>query len=223
MDDRIDPLDAAIQKRLRRLDSMAVDTTRLDRRLAAEIPRPAAARRLYLDWFRGVSRLWRRWRCWPPLSGAVLLVMTLSSPVEASIAQMAKLHQDLVNKRIPVVQVDSIAAANQALLGQTPQGPSLPAVPQEHVMACCMKSVRNKQMACVLLKGEGTPISMAVAKAEDMDSPHGPTVTRNGNRYYVHTSQQAEHGDDRAPGPLGLPDGRGEQRAPDGLGRHAEV
>ena len=54
-------------------------------------------------------------------------------------------------------------------------------------MACCMKSIRDKRMACVLLQDEaGTPITMTVARSADMRAPAGPTVMRGGAKYHLH-------------------------------------
>jgi hypothetical protein len=52
-------------------------------------------------------------------------------------------------------------------------------------MACCMKSVHNKKMACVLLKNDGVPVTLAVASASDMKLPAAPVQTRNGVSYRV--------------------------------------
>ena len=54
-------------------------------------------------------------------------------------------------------------------------------------MACCMKSVQNKRVACVLLKDRGVPVTMTVANAADMKRPPAPTVTRDGVTYRVQT------------------------------------
>ena len=83
------------------------------------------------------------------------------------------------------MQVDSIDEANKALAGQWPGGPTVPDAPQSHVMACCMKSVKDKKVACVLLKSEGEPVTMTVANAADMRLPKSPTVTRGGVTYHV--------------------------------------
>ena len=55
-------------------------------------------------------------------------------------------------------------------------------------MACCMKSVKNKKVACVLLKSEGEPVTMTVANASDMKLPTSPTALRDGVTYHVQTS-----------------------------------
>ena len=51
-------------------------------------------------------------------------------------------------------------------------------------MACCMKSVKNKKVACVLLKSEDVAVTMTVANAADMKLPRSPTVTRGGVTYH---------------------------------------
>jgi hypothetical protein len=86
------------------------------------------------------------------------------------------------------MQVDSVTAANHALAKQWAQSPQIPKVPDDHIMACCMRSMQNKKVACVLLKGEAEPVTMTVANAADMDSPKSPTMTRNGVTYHVQSS-----------------------------------
>ena len=55
-------------------------------------------------------------------------------------------------------------------------------------MACCMRTVKNKKVACVLLQGEGEPVSMTVAKASDVRIPDCPMVTRGGIDYHVQST-----------------------------------
>ena len=175
-------MDQAIADRLAKLRSMPVDTSRLDQTLCQEIPapRPATTRWLRIGPVRAVAA-----------SIAVLVVIsallltTATGPALASPAQMAQFHQDLVDGKTPVMQVDSIEAANRALASQSPQSPQVPAVPAQHVMACCMKSVKDKKVACVLLKDEGVPVTMTVANASDMRTPKSPTVIRAGVTYNV--------------------------------------
>ena len=75
--------------------------------------------------------------------------------------------------------------AGRALAAQSPGAPQLPNAPDAHVMACCMKSIKDRKVACVLLSSEGTPITMSVANASDMRSPRGEKVTRGGATYHV--------------------------------------
>jgi hypothetical protein len=116
------------------------------------------------------------------------LLTTFSGEVMASPAQMAQFHQEIVSNKIAVTKVDSIEAAGQVLAKQSPGGPDLPLAPDAHVMACCMKSIKDRKVACVLLNSEGTPITMSVARASDMRSPSGEKVIRNAATYHVVSS-----------------------------------
>ena len=175
-----DRLDRATANRLAKLRDMPVDTSRIERMLRSQIPQPRPRR---IAWLRPMSAVAASFAALAIL--AALLLSSSAGPVLASPAQMAKMHEDLVAGRTPVMQVSSIDAANKALSAQWPQSPQLPDVPQDHVMACCMKSVRNKNVACVLLKSEGAPITMTVASASDMRLPTSPTVTKGGVTYHV--------------------------------------
>jgi len=185
-----DRLDRATGARLARLGSMPVDVTGLEARLREAMGEaqvePARRRMRIGGWVR-------------PYRAAVAAVLVLGviglawfallgGPAVASAAQMAQVHEDLVSGRTPIMKVESIEEAGRVLARDWPQSPDLPGVPQEHVMACCMKSVRNKRMACVLLKAEGAPVTMAVANAADMRLPSSPTRVRGGVTYHVDSS-----------------------------------
>ena len=191
MSERFEQWDQATAQRLRRLDALPVETGRLDQSLRKQIPAANA-------------HPWRTWRSLRAVAASllvgmvlagILLMSTLSGPVQASAMQMAKVHEDLVSGRAPVTQVDSIEAAGRALVAQWPQAPDLPSVPDDtdktllsaHVMACCMKSVKNKKMACVLIKKEGMPITMVVANSHDVTGQHGTKLLRGGVAYYFQT------------------------------------
>ena len=88
----------------------------------------------------------------------------------------------------PAIQVDSIDAANKVLAGEHPQAPTLPQVPAEHVMACCMKSVKNTRISCLLMKQEGVPVSLMVARSQDMRAPSSPVTVRDDVSYHVQAS-----------------------------------
>ena len=177
----------AVSGRLSKLRSMPVDTSRLANVLQAEIPRPAVrggATWLSLRSVRAVAATIL-------LVGAitaVVLLTTTARPAVASPAIMAQMHDDLVAGRAPAVQVDSIDAANKVLAGEHPQFPSLPDLPAHHVMACCMKSVKDKKVACVLMKREGVPVSLMVARSRDLRVPASPVTVRNGATYHVQAS-----------------------------------
>ena len=176
-----DPIDQAVSARLAKLRTMPVDTARLEAAIARQIPRPKRARLLLLRPIRAVAA---SFLLLATIVAAIVL-STSSGPVDASAAQMAQVHQDIISGRTPVMLVDSIEAANRMLAERSPGAPSLPQVPAEHVMACCMKSVHNKKMACVLLKDQNQKVTLAVANASDMNLPAAPAQMHNGVSYRV--------------------------------------
>jgi hypothetical protein len=178
-------MDQAVARRLGRLRAMPVELAGLERRIKSAIPRDSQQplRIMQLIWnyrMRAVAA--------GLIFAAILVTVfytTSGTPVMASAQEMAQFHDDLVSGRVTAQQVTSIAAANQALASQYSSAPQLPEVPQEHVMACCMKSVKGKHVACVLLEKDGTPVTMTVANAAEMSMPPCPMVTRNGSTYRV--------------------------------------
>jgi hypothetical protein len=188
-------LDDATVARLGKLRSMPVDTSRLDRLIQSEIPRTTDVPVLRISrWIRPLRAV-----------AAILLVVTVvgailysltGGPVVASPTEMAQFHDDMVSGRVAVTHVASIDAANKTLASEWGQSPQIPTVPLDHVMACCMHSVKNRKVACVLLEDRsggaqsGTPVTLTVAKAADMQAPDSPTVVRAGVTYHVQTVGQ---------------------------------
>ncbi|MEX0775114.1 MAG: hypothetical protein WD042_05295 [Phycisphaeraceae bacterium] len=179
----------AVADRLARLGTMPVDTTRLERMIGTQIPRPAtpsARATPRLRWLRPLQALAASLLV-TAVVGALIWSAT-GGPVMASTAQMAQMHRDLVAERVPVTKVDSIEEASRILAGQQPDQPGLPAVPNAHLMACCMTSIKDRQVACVLFRNDGQPVTMSVARASDVRSPPSPTTTRDGVSYHVETT-----------------------------------
>jgi hypothetical protein len=181
-DEHDEALDRAVSARLAKLRTMPVDTSNLDKALRAQIPSSRHEWRIIsLRPLRAVAAS----IVLISAIAAAIMLSTSSGPALAEPAQMAQVHLDIVSGRIPVMQVASIEAANKMLNAQSPGAPTLPEIPDSHVMACCMKSVHNKRMACVLLKDEGVPITLAVARAADMKLAPAPVTTVNGIEYRV--------------------------------------
>ncbi len=187
-DDNPSELDRAVAGRLAKLRTMPVDTSRLDAAIRAQIPQPGRDRRMRIGWFRPFRAIAASITLLAILSA--VLLSTSGGPALASPAQMARFHQSLVSGEVAATQVDSIEAANQVLTAKWPQSPQLPDVPQDHVMACCMKSVKDKRLACVLLKRDGVPVTMTVANDSDMKLPKSPTVDHGGVTYHVQSFEQ---------------------------------
>lgn len=180
--DNFEP-DRPVADRLARLGAMPVDTTRLDRFIESKIPRP----RSRWGWSgRGLRA-----------AAAVVLVTALlglvvwnqtGAPVMASVGEMAMFHRQMVQGTIPVTQVDSIQEASQALSDQWPSQPGVPEAPGGHVMACCMREIKDKKMIGVLVRKEGQLVTISVARASDLRSPAATTLVRDGQAYHVESA-----------------------------------
>jgi hypothetical protein len=55
-------------------------------------------------------------------------------------------------------------------------------------MACCLRKMNNKRIACVLLDDAGTPVSMMVADGGDVKHAATTTLVRGGTTFYVETA-----------------------------------
>lgn len=182
--------DQAVSARLSKLRTMPVETARLERLLNARIApavvatKPTGFRLLF------AHRPLRAVAASVLLIAATIAVLafaTSGGPVLASPGQMAQMHEDLVSGRMKVVQVDSVEAANRVLSEQSPEVPAVPDLPKGHDMACCMKSMKGKKLACVLLRREGVPVSLVVAHSRDVRAP-APTGQDGTAGYRVHSA-----------------------------------
>jgi hypothetical protein len=108
----------------------------------------------------------------------------------ASAVQLAQVDDDLIARRVPISNVDSIDAANRVLLQQWNQAPPLPQLlsplspsPQSarpQVTACAVDDLGNKHIACVQLDYANSPVIMTVARLTDMAMPPAPIITSGG-------------------------------------------
>jgi hypothetical protein len=142
-------------------------------------PAPVAALR---------SRRW--WATLTAVAASVLLIAAITlllqgREAQASSLQMAQMHEDIISGKIPTMHAASIDEANQAIAAMAGDFPRLPEPPAAHTMACCMRNVGKKKVACVLLETGDTPVTMAVASAADMESPQSPVTVRGGISYHV--------------------------------------
>lgn len=175
-----DPMDRLISKRLARLGTKPVDTTNLDRAIRAQIPILTPA--------------WRRMlRPVAAVAASLIIVAVVgwgllaTRNVQASPADMAQMHRDLVSGKMASMKVESMEQANQAIAAFSGGFPQLPEPPDAQTMACCMRNVGNKKMACVLLNNGDAPVTMVVANTDAVQTPSVPATVRNGQTYYVQT------------------------------------
>ncbi len=176
-----DETEAAIARRLKKLHAMPVDTTGLDRALCRQLP-PSPPRS---------GGRW--WASLTAIAATLLVVATVSFALlqgreaQASPAVMAQMHRDILSGAIPTMHADTIEEADRAIAALSGNFPQLPEPPKAHVMACCMRNIGNKKVACILLNDGGSKVTMVVADATQMQSPKSPTMVRNGVAYHVQT------------------------------------
>ena len=179
-DDR-DPAHRAIAARLAKLGSMPVDTTPVRQAIRLQIdgPRP----------IRPASRPFvRRWIVAASVLVAGLLtvgtVALLTRPAAASPAELVAIHREVIEGSSHATAVSSVDAANAVLKEQWPSRPLLPRVPVP-VDSCCVHRCNRTRLACLSVRIDGAPATVAVARASDLRLPARRSVTRGGRRYQV--------------------------------------
>jgi hypothetical protein len=185
LDDRHNRLDELTRARLARLASLPVDTTGVASRLRAQIHGQRAAGGTF------AFALWSSWlgraavAAVIVLGGATLLFLAShsGSPVYAGPEDMVKLHRDLVAGRAPIIAVADIAEARRVIDGQWRDAPPLPDFADQHVHACCLRGVKSRKVACVMLDQDKTPVTVVVARLEDFRLPEEKSQVRHGQPY----------------------------------------
>lgn len=179
------PLDQAMTDRLARLRSMPVEIGPLEAAIQKEIPRHS--RRSVFAWFNRPMRL----------AASILLALSLvitlfvanlPQPVVASPQMLAAMHEQMLSDRDMATPVHSMQAAGASLNQQWPAAPTLPRGNGHEIMACCVHDMGKKKAACVLLKVDDIPVTMALAKASEVRIPPTATMVRNGITYYTQSS-----------------------------------
>jgi len=178
-------LDEATSRRLAKLRAAPVDTTQFAKALEAQIPRPQAQRsRLKLTWLKPTRAIAASLL----VIGVIIAVFITSSsgPVLASADKLARIHEEVLEADgTHVTRVDSINAANVALAAKWPGAPSIPELPKDHVMHCCIHMMGRTKMACVAFQADGVAVTLAVAEAVDVKLPTSETRTIGGIAYHV--------------------------------------
>ena len=180
------PLDQAIATRLSRLRSLPVDVSRLQAAIKQQIPSRTPNR--VFAWLNRPMRLAASILLAVSLVTA-LVVASLPRPVEASPQMLAAMHdQVLADHDTMSTPVHSMQAAGAALNQQWPSAPALPKGDGHEIMACCVHDMGRKKAACVLMKVDEVPVTMAVAKASEVHIPDSATLVRDGVTYYTQSS-----------------------------------
>lgn len=188
-------LDRATSARLRKLSARPVDLGRLERAMVAKLTAPAvgAPTSPLKLWWGGPLRAVAAGIVLTLLVGLVLAVIVKStSPAMAEPTSMASLHQQLVDGKTPMTRVGSAEEATRLLGTDWPGMPSLPSLPEDHALACCLKEVKGKRVVCVVISdGTAAPVSVVVAPRGDLKAPGGRRAHSVGDVNML----MVEHGD----------------------------
>lgn len=174
------PADSAVKQRLHRLDSLPVDLSAFDRQLKQQLP-PQTRRR---HWLAPLSAL----------AASILIVLSVAlfalngSTARAEPNQMIQFHENVLAGRVPEAHTISIEEARAIISAQLSGRPLATApnnLPPEHLMACCMTPLKNKNVTCVMLEQEGIKITLSLAQIGHMAPLAGSTVPKDGRDYHL--------------------------------------
>jgi hypothetical protein len=188
---RNEELEQATRLRLARLASVPVEIDRLEKSLQAALAAETGSTATALPTQRPL--VYRFWKPITALAASVavavivgLIVLgTQASPVVAAPADMAALHQE-VSVAHAGKAVTTIDQANRFISSEWSSAPALPAPPTDHLMSCCVHDLKSRKVACVLLNLGDQPVTMVVAKSQDVCCADGRTIERSGRTYTVH-------------------------------------
>jgi len=182
----LSPLDEATRKRLARLSTVPVDTTRLERRFVQAIPATHEPGRTGL-------RLRGGWRVASAAAAIVAITATLMftlvggpTSAVASPIELRQLHRDILAGRIDLTAVNSIAQANQTIQDQQREAPTLPGFEHSQVRSCCLTNIQGRLVAVALLDYQGHPVTLVVAQGRDFAHPMGQTITIGSRKFMSH-------------------------------------
>ena len=181
--------DEAIARRLARLNTLPVDSSRLDALLRQQIPNDATGPSKRSFWLlRPVNAIAAS------LIGAiligVLIVSLIDRPAVAAPSQIAQWHAQM-NTTTPtgsVMPATTVEAANQMIAQSDPAAPSMPSMPgMDGRMACCsVRKMGESRISCVMIQRETGRVMVCIGDAAKIKIPStGSTVTQGGVTYHL--------------------------------------
>lgn len=183
-----DPAHEAISRRLAKLREQPISTSVLDARLKSILPPGATdgepAPRM---------RFWTRRSVLSAVAAMLVAALTVLSaftilaprPVFASPQEMAVIHESAVMMQGHTMSVSTIEDARAALRRQWPGSSMISAPDDMPVMSCCVHEIGKRQMGCVTFEVDDVPVTMAVADAREIRSPHGNKRVIGDTEYVV--------------------------------------
>ncbi len=182
-------LDEVTRRRLARLASKPVDTTRLEASLNKAIKSQQPSNHLLQStrfrWWRPVSRI----AAMIAVVGLIGLLFTSmgGSPAIASTTDLARIHQEVLASESDLMPATNFTQASKLIHNQWTRAPKMPEPTVGQITASCLREVANRQVVCLKLDLKGQPITMVVGHSREVVcSAEHQQVSRNGRSYFVH-------------------------------------
>ncbi len=179
-------LDQLTTRRLRRLASLPMDTTGLEAKLQAQ---------LGMTSMRPTRQARRGWR-WRALAVAASLVLALTvglgllarsgEPANAATLELSEIHAQLIAGGAAVQPARSVEEANAWIQSQSNGAPLLAVPPGASVRSCCLRHVRGRVVASVLLETQGQLVTLVVARGQGFAMPMGEQLEVDGKALFAH-------------------------------------
>ena len=182
-----DRIEHATVNRLSRLNTIPVELAGITRAIEAQIPRPKRQTAIRFDWMTQPLRIVAASMLLLTAVGA-LIIVSASGPTLASAERLAQIHRETSSGMSGPMPVDSIEAANKALTEINPGVAKVPGLPGHPPMACCIQQLGRKALACVSIRIDNAPVTIAAADATDIQVPPAMNVVRDGVSYAVQSS-----------------------------------
>ena len=105
---------------------------------------------------------------------ALVVLALQNQSVQAVLADaMVQMHRDIIAGKVGTHPVASIDEANSVIAAFAGDFPKLTEPPQAHTMACCMRNVGDKKVACILLTTEVRKVTLAIANTDAVTASPG--------------------------------------------------
>jgi len=182
-------LDETTRRRLARLASKPVDTTRLEARLNKAIESQQPSNHILpstqLRWWRPVSRI----AAMVAVVGLIGLLFTSlgDNPAIASPTDLVRVHRDVTAGEPGLVPATNFAQATGTIQRMWAQAPKMPEPTVGQITASCLHNLADRDVACLKLAFNGQPITMVVGYSREIVcSAEHRRVSLDGRTYLVH-------------------------------------
>lgn len=176
MNDHDEQLDQATRERLGKLRAMPVDLSRLEQKLANQLPPRQQVRMAKVSPMRSWLRLAAMLALFAGVATASYIAFFGVGP-QAAVAQtmtVAELHEHLLRDRSQTYLANSIEDAQALMDAQLAGQQPLPIVDGTRVESCCLVKGEFPLRAALVIDHPTGPVTIIIAQGEDFAHPMHP-------------------------------------------------